>query len=299
MAWSLPQLALQGQAMAREIWDAAIDLVLPSTCRLCHTAVRPGHDFCPSCERPLEVAERMMATTCRQCGRPYAPAKGIPVKGSMVDASPVASSSVEENLTPTGDFVLESESSSSESTRCPQCQKETYEFDEVVSLWPYHDAICEIIVASKYSSKVPLADALGRRLGHRYGQSIGDVPDLVTFVPSHVFRQFGRGGTSSRVIGDGFARVLGVKCDGIIKMTRQIRKQAWLNDTARVENVRGAFSLVRRIGLRGLPDLTNRHILLVDDVLTTGATANEVSKVLRAGGARRISLATVARALRS
>ncbi len=275
MLGSFQQLARQFRAFAAEMREAALELALPPTCRLCQEPVPVERDFCESCERPLVAAERSMTGACRRCARP----QGI----SAVNFSSLAGI----------------DSHPAEFPTCRQCVKESYGFDAAVALWPYHGSICEIVVASKYSSRLPLADAMGRRLGRRWA-SLSETPvDRVTYVPSHFFRQASRGGTSSQVIAEAVARVLGVKCERIVKMTRRIEKQAWLDDAARVENVRGAFALSRRSVLRGLPDLTNRHILLVDDVLTSGATANEVSAILRAGGARKVSLATVARALRN
>ncbi len=84
-----------------------------------------------------------------------------------------------------------------------------------------------------------------------------------------------------------------------MRTTRRIDKQAWLDDAQRLENVRDAFSLKNSYALLRSPRIANRHILVVDDVLTTGATANEVARVLRDDGARRVSLAVVARAVRS
>jgi predicted amidophosphoribosyltransferase len=86
----------------------------------------------------------------------------------------------------------------------------------------------------------------------------------------------------------------------LLRTRRRIAKQAWLDDRSRVENVRDAFSLKKSYALFRSPEIAGRHILVIDDVLTTGATANEVARVLRdGGGAQRVSLAVVARAVRS
>jgi predicted amidophosphoribosyltransferase len=125
------------------------------------------------------------------------------------------------------------------------------------------------------------------------------LPDLVTFVPSHVSRQFSRGGNGNQVIAGAVAESIDRPHRVLLKTTRRIKKQAWLDDAGRIENVLGAFSLKKSYAWIRSPDIAKRHVLVVDDVLTTGATANEVARVLRVGDARRVSLAVIARAIRS
>jgi predicted amidophosphoribosyltransferase len=176
-----------------------------------------------------------------------------------------------------------------------------FEFDRVIPLWAYQDRVCDAVVAAKYVHQTPLADALGRRLAAMVAAAWGGEPrpDLVTFVPSHVVRQFVRGGQGIEPVAEAMAKALSRPCRGILKMNRRIAKQAWLDDRGRVENVRGAFSLRRGYAFSTPHPLAGQHILLVDDVLTTGATANEIARVLRAGGASRVTLAVIARAIRS
>ncbi len=270
--------------------EAALELLLPPICRVCDEPIAPGADFCQKCEAVFRPSECLMAKGCPRCGRP----RGVATAAARLSE-------------PCG---------SEPPTVCVQCRSEQYIFDQVVGLWPYQDQICEIVVASKYSSRVPLADALGRRLGaavaFTLSKSLADnrnapescAPDLVTFVPSHFTRQVTRGVTSTRIIADAVAATLGLKCKPLVTMTRKIGKQAWLDDDERADNVRDAFALGRSVWGWGLSrlkstDLTGRHVLLVDDVLTTGATANEVSRILKANGVRTVTLAVVARALRT
>ncbi len=180
------------------------------------------------------------------------------------------------------------------------CRDRKFIFDAVITMWSYQDRVCEAIVAAKYAHQSPLADALGRRLAQRNADRFAaQRPDLVTYVPSHLTRQISRGGNGNQTIAGAVAREIGRPCHTLLKMVRRIAKQAWLDDRQRLENVRGAFSLKKSYAFPRPPEISNRHILLVDDVLTTGATANEVARVLREGGAQRVTLAVVARALRS
>ena len=280
MAWTFRQSVDRFRGILVDLGESAFELVLPSCCRLCLEPLVSSEDFCRDCEPIFQSAEAMMVDACRRCARPRT---RLVVAGRGVD--------IDSYPTKLGSSVI--------SAGCQHCQKESYGFDEVVALWPYQDRICEVVVASKYSSRVALADAIGRRLGTTLERTLGESrPDIVVNVPSHFTRQAIRGGTSTLAIAEGVAKIVGVKYQEALKMTRRVEKQAWLDDHERVENVRDAFAVKPRYAFRGLPDLTDRHILLVDDVLTTGATASEVSRILRAGGAQRVTLAVVARALR-
>ncbi|MEM9588057.1 MAG: phosphoribosyltransferase family protein [Planctomycetota bacterium] len=172
----------------------------------------------------------------------------------------------------------------------------------MVPLWVYQDDVRDAIVAAKHASHTALADAIGRVLGDRVAQAIEDEDispvQAVTYVPSHLYRRWQRGGVGARVIADAVAGKLGKKAHGLIRANRATRKQAWLTDLERIENVRDAYSAKRGYALAKTPRIANQHVLLVDDVLTTGATANEVAKVLRGCGADRVTLAVVARAVR-
>lgn len=184
---------------------------------------------------------------------------------------------------------------------CAHCREIDYRFDGVATLWAYQDRVREAIVAAKFVHRAPLADAMGRRLGERAKAFFpaNDPPDYVTFVPSHLTRQVARGGVGTAVIATAVAQSIGRPCRSIMRTTRRIDKQAWLNDEERLENVRGAFCVKKSYALMRSRGLAGRHILVVEDVLTTGATANEVARVLREAGVRRVSLAVVARAVRS
>ncbi len=263
---------------------AVLDLVLPPTCRLCNRPVASEQDFCGPCQRSLTLSGPMMQAGCFRCGRPR-PAVGKP--------------KIQPEINP--------DQQTSETEPCVQCKRETLFFQGVIPLWSYQDRVCEAIVAAKYGHQSSLAAALGRRLGERIvtvttNRAEACSPDLVSYVPSHFTRQFQRGGNGNQTIAEAVCQYLrdknhALRCRSLMKMTRRIKKQAWLDNAQRRENVRGAFAVKRSYVFA--KTLVNRHILLVDDVLTTGATANEITQVLLAGGARRVTLAVVARAIRS
>lgn len=228
-----------------------------------------------------------MATACARCGMPHSPLTvGVPQR--ELDSLGNLDSTDQDNA------------KTAVISACSHCRDRDLGFHRLVGLWAYRDRVCEAIVAAKYAYNTPLADAMGRRLGLRVQQVFGpNPPDQVTFVPSHVTRQFSRGGIGTRTIAEAVARIIGRPCRPLLRTTRRIAKQAWLDDLQREKNVRDAFSMKKRYALSRPPQVANRHILVVDDVLTTGATANEICRVLRTAGARQVSLAVIARAIRS
>jgi predicted amidophosphoribosyltransferase len=279
----IPSYSKLAWRLAEEGQKALLELVLPAVCRLCNAPVAVDHDFCTSCETALSNSEPMLRNHCSSCGMPRPHGKISSDENRNETAAKV--------LTTQLDPVL---------SNCPHCRNLTFEFDRVAALWAYQNRVCDAIVAAKYVRQTALGDALGRRLARLVVDCFAnDLPDAVTYVPSHMRRRVSRGGTGTSVMAEAVARSINRPCRALLRTTRAIEKQAWLDDQGRLENVAGAFTVKKRYALPRSPEPPNRHILVVDDVLTTGATANEVARVLKIGGAARVSLAVVARAIRS
>lgn len=137
---------------------------------------------------------------------------------------------------------------------------------------------------------------LGPPLGRAMASMVSSMsfsPDLVLPVPLHKKRLRERGFNQSVVLARRVARTLGVAIDvSVLTRTRQTCSQVGLGREERRRNVAGAFALGRPDILRG------RSVLLVDDVMTTGATVMECSRVLGRAGAV-VAVVTLARALPS
>jgi len=183
---------------------------------------------------------------------------------------------------------------------CAACPSDGYPFDSVTALAIYQGAIREAVVATKRAAHAPLASSLGARLGKRVDfNELGCKPDCITFVPTHRFRRLARGGPSgAERMAVAVGKVLGIATLDLLATTRWIAKQSLLPDEKRQPNVCGAFCIKRSYVWGQSPKLRDRHILLVDDVLTTGATAAEITTVLKQAGAASVHLAVVARAVR-
>lgn len=173
---------------------------------------------------------------------------------------------------------------------CTHCENRTPHFDRARILSPFDETIQGLIHQLKYRGK----RSIGRRLGAMLGALIasdggsGDL-DMIVPVPLHPSRQKERGYNQSALVAHAMeARLgVGVRTD-LMARTRRTATQTKLNAAERAQNVAGAFEVRHPESVRG------REILLVDDVLTTGATVNACSKVLLEAGAKRVCLAALA-----
>jgi ComF family protein len=144
--------------------------------------------------------------------------------------------------------------------------------------------------AIKYAGEQRLADPLGRAIARRWSAA-GVGADLVTNVPVHADRERHRGYDQAALIGRSAARELGLPYAPILCRARATIAQFDLDRRDRARNVRGAFV----VDPRRLRDVQDRWILLVDDVVTTGATLAASATALLDAGALAVSAITVAR----
>ena len=300
------------------------DLIWPPSCPLCNDSppafTGNSTEFCSCCAAALSESEALARSACRRCGVPPAQASARsetsdslgcveilqPDKEAHSQNQNVKTSSVSEPNESESTADVRSGKPADQSlwatpSKCLHCHHQKFTFKTILPLWLYQDRVREAVLAAKHAHQTALGATLGRRLGTRVMEMQGRICefDLVTFVPSHFTRQFARGGNGNQVIAEEVGRTLGVECRKPLKITRRICKQAWLGDQARIGNVSGAFSLKKSYAWGRSSGLTGKRILLIDDVMTTGATANEISRVLLAAGARGVCLAVVARAIRS
>lgn len=129
----------------------------------------------------------------------------------------------------------------------------------------------------------------GKKLGYRLGYLLGlylkdgagfSPVDVVVPVPLHPLRRFRRGYNQSQIIATGIAAALGVPvCPGLLKRCRWTRPQSGISGSGKSSNVEGAFG-IDEVQAEKLKDEGFRHILLVDDTITTGSTVSECVKVL-------------------
>ena len=170
----------------------------------------------------------------------------------------------------------------------PDCVPVPGGFDQVWSALAYEYPVDRLIAEAKFAKQLATARALGELLSLRMPEAFGR-PDLVVPVPLHWRRQAERGFNQAEEIARGLCRQLDWRlAAGVCTRVRATPAQSTLSAAERRINLHAAF-VARRLQPRV-------HILVIDDVLTTGATAEAVASALREAGAASLQLCTVAHA---
>jgi ComF family protein len=180
---------------------------------------------------------------------------------------------------------------------CERCRSSPPPYDIARSAGVYDGALREIVHAFKYRRRRGLAQPLAA-LMRRAGAEVLDGADAAVPVPLHPWRALSRGFNQA----DDLARHLGLPVWRVLRRPRYGPPQAALTASGRRVNAREAFNRWSRpyCGLVGHPwttRLRNRTVVLVDDVMTTGATVDACCQVLLEAGAARVSVLTLARAV--
>jgi ComF family protein len=169
---------------------------------------------------------------------------------------------------------------------CGHCLKKPPVFIRTVAVFGYQFPLNELIQAMKYHQMIALSHIFAEKLARRIDTN--DLPYCIVPMPLHPAKLKRRGFNQAQLIASQLARhlripVLSQACQRL----RDTPSQTSLPWNERSKNVRGAFSCD--------PDLSGKHIALLDDVMTTGASMNELAAAVKKQGAREISAWVVAR----
>lgn len=180
---------------------------------------------------------------------------------------------------------------------CVRCEAHRPGFTLARSVGRYEGSLREMVHAFKYQRRRALAEPLARSLSEAGADLLGGA-DAVVPVPLHPLRALERGFNQA----DDLARLLGRPVWRVLRRVRHGRPQAGLPARHRLDNVRGAFALKPLwrwppAARPGPPRLRNSVVVLIDDVMTTGATLDACSRVLIEAGVRRVGVLTVARSV--
>ena len=236
------------------------DLILPPRCGLCGRFLArpgPGVRICSPCRQELDYGEELL---CSVCGGVLSPEEA---EGGGV---------------------------------CRDCLSIPPPFDQAAPAAVFRGDLARAIRAFKYGRRIELAGVLGwvaREMN--WPASFPEKFDLIVPVPLHPSRIRSRGFNQSALIAQtmtarGWAGQGILDGEALIR-TRKTRPQVELGGRDRQENVKGAFALKEPGKVEG------RTILLVDDVVTTGATVRECARALKKAGAKRVFVRSVARAV--
>jgi ComF family protein len=182
-------------------------------------------------------------------------------------------------------------------TACIHCRKDRFHFQNVIRLGIYGSELGRLCQIAKFSAGEELGAALAELLWEREETAlVRESPDVVVPMPHHWTDSLRRTLHLPETVATILARRLRVHLGThILAKVRRTQKQFGLPPSRRRTNLQGAFRVPRRCltGVRG------RRILLVDDVLTTGTTADRASRALREAGAAAVVVAVIARGLGS
>jgi ComF family protein len=174
---------------------------------------------------------------------------------------------------------------------CASCRTASFHFSTVTALGSYHTDLKSVILRMKRPAGEPLACAMGVLLGSVRRQILQDVqPDVIVAIPMHWTRHFSRKTNSPELIARSLGKTLDVPYRRwALRQCRKTAVQSELPPKQRFANVRGAFQA------RFAHQISGRRVVLVDDVLTTGATCSEAAKILKEAGAAMVAVAVIAR----
>jgi competence protein ComFC len=242
-------------AILKDAIGALTSVLFPAPCRICGHALTNASRI-PICENCLGSFEQIVAPMCQCCGRPF-------VSTVASDAS---------------------------KPLCRLCRMDFFAFERARSFAIYNDALFEAIVLMKYEEVTRLGDWFAARLSEVLREAAEWKADVVVPVPLHAERRRERGYNQAELIARPLAKRLGLKMEShLLVRTRPRPPRLLLSRSERWKSVRGAYAT--REDLR----VDKLRILLVDDVLTTGATLDSCARALKKAGASEVLGLTVAR----
>ena len=176
---------------------------------------------------------------------------------------------------------------------CDGCLLEPPAYEQVAVPWRYDFPVDSLITRFKHNAKWPfghlLADVLSQYLQHRFDEDLPR-PDALLPVPLAAKRLRQRGFNQAAMLARWLSRQLDLPCEeNVVHRIQDTSAQQDLDAKARKRNLRNAFALTSEANVKG------RHLALVDDVLTTGATAQALARLLMNAGAARVDVYCLAR----
>lgn len=236
---------------------ALLDLVFAPACLACSSAIATGDAARYVCRRCRALLRALPPPCCERCGA---------------------------SLLRTG---------RSSTHDCGECAHWPRALRYARSSCLMHPPADAIVHQLKYGGWRVLAEPIAQRLlGIELPEEVHSEVKYVTAVPTTRARRRERGYNQAELVARAYALARGLELIDALERTRALNTQTALQPLERAANVAGAF----RLGA-AVPSLAGEHVLLIDDVLTTGATVAECATTLVAGGARCVSVLTFARAL--
>ena len=249
------------RAQASRLAAGGLDLLYPPRCPICRREPSAGHPG----TMPGSESASLAASVCEMCARDLSADLGRCLKcgesGGAADG-------------------------------CRRCPRRPHDWRHIAVLSSYAGGLREAVLRAKRPAADDVAAALALLIVRKHGERLAswDVGRVVP-VPMHWLRRSLRGTSAADELSRGIARLMGLPHSRTLSRHRATRMQNELPIADRPRNVQGAFRSRRRID--------GERILLVDDVVTTGATLSACCRALLAAGAETVDVAVVAKADRS
>ena len=176
-----------------------------------------------------------------------------------------------------------------DSPECPVSSKKLPFLDSWVAVWYYEDPVRSSLLRYKFQDSRSYAAGYGRLLSMKLLQEHPDGFDLITWVPISRLRKLKRGFDQVEELAYHVGKELGIPPTPLLKKVRHNQPQSGITGEAqRRANVLGAYQAIDPKLIEG------KRILLLDDIVTTGATAGEAARILLTAGAKEVHLGAVA-----
>jgi ComF family protein len=240
-----------------------LDLICPPICPVCHALIENGEPICRSCVDKILTPD---GKYCLRCGgRRFTLLKNA--------------------------------------AECSRCRTTKFRFRRAIVLGEYETDLRQIVLQMKIDKTGILAAAAAETLAiYRRTELQSAEIDWIIPVPMYSRRRQDRGVNSPEIIAEELGRLFKRPvAQSAVKRIRSTDLQYMLSSRARAKNVADAFAVTPSrfwdiVGSRQKRAIIGKNVLLVDDILTTGSTCNEVTKVLLAAGVRSVTVSVLARA---
>jgi len=245
----------------------ALGLVFPQACISCGQEMGAGDSMpldAPFCQECFAELRSNVRSQCARCAAP------LPM--SVVQSQDIGAETPKQ---------------------CAHCSDRRYWFHRAIAAGTYTGQLRKLVLRMKRAEQNSASLAMGRFVWHCCGDQLAAArPDVIVPIPMHWRRHLHHGTNSAALLAEVLSRRLGApRGNSLLRRNRNTAPQFTLSPPQRRANVRGCFVA------RGRRRLENAHVLLVDDIMTSGATCNEAARVLRKAGARRVTIVVAARAV--
>jgi ComF family protein len=241
----------------KSVLQSLLDLIYPPYCLRCYKSLihQPNKFICPECLKSASEKRTDLQNICLKCGMFLGPHSG-------------------------------------QKLDCPSCRTMRLTFKRNLAFGSYDGVLKDLILIYKYGREKVLSETLAKWLVERLTpeKDIISQINLIVPVPLTKSRQKKRGFNQSELLALYLSKqfFIPVSRNNLIRI-KETPAQASLSRAERIQNLRDAFEV------RKPAEFKDKNILLIDDVLTTGATADEISRLLKQAGAHSVHTLVLAR----